>query len=448
MRERIKGSLLLLLAISALNIKIQASSLFFNNTGFSPIKIVPAASTGITELYVLHDLDNVSITYTSENNAEVEWSVYENMGGAYAEPIPDLIKEGNSFTLLSPKGNAGYIIRDNGRNYIFWLVDYSKYNFSPQQLSFNNESTCDATIINFEGKADPIYFFSINGRQEILSRDIELHYTNQVWNSQDYNFELEAITDILPYINNSITLVPPVFCNTNFELEGDRFLKEWGIIENISSPTFSPIAVDVNSEVITENENIPDNQIGSNNEGLGGSAPYTTTFYSFVTQGVVHYEWQMSEDPSFENISYRFNDKDLTYTFNDEGVTYIRFVGSNSDGSCESFGDVYNVTIGASELLIPNVFSPNGDGVNDIWKVSYRSLIEFRCQIYDRHGHQIYHFENPDGGWDGKNGSKFVNPGVYFYVIEATGADGKKYKKSGDINILNSINTNIGTETY
>lgn len=136
------------------------------------------------------------------------------------------------------------------------------------------------------------------------------------------------------------------------------------------------------------------------------------------------------------NITYRFNEQDLEYTFTEEGVTYVRYIGSNSDGSCETYGDTYTISIGASDLKIPNAFSPGDDGINDIWKVAYRSLLDFRCWIFDRNGNQMYHYDKPEGGWDGKYKGKYVKPGVYYYVIQATGADGKKYKKSGDINII------------
>ena len=139
---------------------------------------------------------------------------------------------------------------------------------------------------------------------------------------------------------------------------------------------------------------------------------------------------------SKENIKYIFYDNDLSYTFNDEGTYYVNFFGSNEDGSCEVEGDQYSIGIGASDLRIPNAFSPNGDGVNDEWKVGYISLVEFKCWIFDKNGHQLHYFDNPASGWDGKYNGKIVSPGVYYYVIEAKGADGKKYKKGGDINII------------
>ena len=88
------------------------------------------------------------------------------------------------------------------------------------------------------------------------------------------------------------------------------------------------------------------------------------------------------------------------------------------------------------ESACPNAFSPNGDGRNDEWKVSYQSIVSFECHIFNRWGQKMCSFTNPADGWDGKYKGKTVPTGVYFYVIKAKGADGKDYKLSGDINIL------------
>ena len=52
---------------------------------------------------------------------------------------------------------------------------------------------------------------------------------------------------------------------------------------------------------------------------------------------------------------------------------------------------------------------------------------------------------HPSQGWDGKYKGKFVPNGVYFYVIRARGADGKKYNLSGDINIISTRRATGGT---
>ena len=97
--------------------------------------------------------------------------------------------------------------------------------------------------------------------------------------------------------------------------------------------------------------------------------------------------------------------------------------------------------IGESRLEIPNAFSPGASpGVNDEWKVSYKSLVEFECHIFNRWGVKMCSFTDPALGWDGKYGCKLVPAGTYYYVIKARGSDGVEYKKSGDINIINYRN--------
>ena len=86
-------------------------------------------------------------------------------------------------------------------------------------------------------------------------------------------------------------------------------------------------------------------------------------------------------------------------------------------------------------------FSPGtSTGVNDAFRVAYKSLVNYKIWIFNRWGNELYHSTNPTQGWDGKKSGKYVPPGVYFYVIEATGSDGVKYNKKGSINILRPKN--------
>ena len=89
-----------------------------------------------------------------------------------------------------------------------------------------------------------------------------------------------------------------------------------------------------------------------------------------------------------------------------------------------------------SELDAPNVFTPNGDGVNDYFMVRAKSLKYFGITIYDRSGSKVYEYEHLDGrfewlGWDGTikgKGENFAQPGVYYYVIDALGWDATLYR--------------------
>jgi gliding motility-associated-like protein len=69
-------------------------------------------------------------------------------------------------------------------------------------------------------------------------------------------------------------------------------------------------------------------------------------------------------------------------------------------------------------LNIPNVFSPNGDGLNDFFRIAYDGDELFHLQIIDRWGVKYYDTRNREQAWDGKdlNGNEAAE-GVYFYTV-------------------------------
>jgi gliding motility-associated-like protein len=70
---------------------------------------------------------------------------------------------------------------------------------------------------------------------------------------------------------------------------------------------------------------------------------------------------------------------------------------------------------------IPNVFSPNGDGINDIFTIKSTGLRELICTLYNRWGMEIYQYDAVKTGWDGHTFSDNKAPdGTYYYILKAT----------------------------
>lgn len=419
---------------------VAAVSLSFDGSGHKVIEITPASNSGLERLYVVYDASELHSMTLEGASTDLTVSRYSNLGGGYAEPV-SFTWDGQNAVIANPVGDMGYIFTQNGRNTCVWLVDYSKSPFNPQAVIAATTQDCDNTHIDITGQGEPIYYYSIDGRRIELNRGIEAKYTMAVWNESSSEYDYELQTKELSHAG-TITLMPPLNHSTDISVSGDRFLKEWGMEKHVASTTLYPNGLEVHTTAVQTN--LPEESEDGSNiipgngaEGdLGGSAPADLKFTAYATEAVIHHEWQIAADPEFGIPEYRFNESEIEYSFTEEGTYYVRYIGSNADGSCSVYGDTYTVSIGSSELRIPNAFTPNGDGVNDVWKVGYRSLLSFKCWIFDRYGNEIYHFDNPAGGWDGKRNGKLVKPGVYFYVIEAKGSDGKKYKKGGDINIL------------
>lgn len=71
----------------------------------------------------------------------------------------------------------------------------------------------------------------------------------------------------------------------------------------------------------------------------------------------------------------------------------------------------------ATELFVPNVFSPNNDGVNDKFRVRGSEPFEYELRIYDRWGNLVFNAEEIDVAWDGTHNGKLLNSAVFVYYI-------------------------------
>ena len=216
--------------------------------------------------------------------------------------------------------------------------------------------------------------------------------------------------------------------------------------QSIESASVAAYAVDARTRA-TQTPRDADNEIKEGSDGLGGSAPCEILFEAAVSDAAIYTRWEISRTPEFETLENSFSELEFSYTFTEQGTYYVRFTADNADATCPFESEVYEIFIGESRLDIPNAFSPDASpGTNDEWKVSYKSLIDYECHIFNRWGKELFQSKDPAQGWDGKYGGKYVPAGVYFYVIKAKGSDGRKYNKSGDINIINYKRNETGSQ--
>jgi gliding motility-associated-like protein len=94
-----------------------------------------------------------------------------------------------------------------------------------------------------------------------------------------------------------------------------------------------------------------------------------------------------------------------------------------------------------SGVYIPNIFSPNGDGINDQFVVNTTLTIsKFEMQVFDRWGDLVYDGHDVARGWDGTAKGQPQNPGVYVYWIKMDFINGKGEMEqklwSGDVSLL------------
>ncbi len=148
-----------------------------------------------------------------------------------------------------------------------------------------------------------------------------------------------------------------------------------------------------------------------------GEAPLTVKFTNTST-GSDTYLWEFDD----KNTS---TDKDPTNIFN-AGDYHVKLTASDK-GSCPVSWYVDIHVFEKLVYILPNVFTPNGDGKNDIYTITSTGIESLQGEIYDRWGLKLFSWDQKNDGWDGRSPSGGLVPdGVYFYIIKIIPQDKTK----------------------
>jgi gliding motility-associated-like protein len=91
-------------------------------------------------------------------------------------------------------------------------------------------------------------------------------------------------------------------------------------------------------------------------------------------------------------------------------------------------------------IVIPNAFTPNGDGYNDNFGPVTKGIGSLEMNINDRNGRLVHTIDSVNGRWDGNMPSGSAAPqGVYFYLLKAMGYDNLEYVRQGNVNLYRDL---------
>ncbi len=160
-----------------------------------------------------------------------------------------------------------------------------------------------------------------------------------------------------------------------------------------------------------------------------GEAPLEVAFTDKSIRGSV-YKWEFGDGK--DSISELKDPAPHIYYIPGE---YKVKLTVESEKHCIDSMVFEKIVVDDSDLEIPNVFTPNEDGLNDRFMVLKKSLKFISVEVFSRSGKMVYNFTGEGEalrnweGWDGKvnNTSADASPGVYFYIIRATGWDDVVY---------------------
>ena len=379
------------------------------------------APKGYDHVFVFSNLLDAEISYMG-TASDVKWTrVSDNFTTSGVD-------------YLSPDDATGYILKAGNDSTTFYVFDYSNYTpvLSALQVDETYDNSCENVFLKLVATIPTMRYFSLITNQLIVvNREFQLKYDSKKWDEQNLEWsDCEISTKVNGNFQEGLFEAP--LCDTQFKLSGDQFAEQFGLPQqSIETARYAAVRVACNPTTITDVRD-GENELDRPEEStIEGSAPLNVLFKANANEPIArYYAWNIVGS----GTTLLKTDREFRYTFEEAGEYNVNLQVTN-DANCLDTATIV-VRVFDSLLDIPNVFTPNGDGVNDEFRVAYRSLIEFQAEVFNRWGRKVYEWTDPAKGWDGTINGRDASPGAYFYSIKARGADDKVYKLKGDINLI------------
>lgn len=160
-----------------------------------------------------------------------------------------------------------------------------------------------------------------------------------------------------------------------------------------------------------------------------GNSPLTVN-YNNTSVNADTYEWIFGDGSTSTDVN-------PSHTFNIPGTYLTTLIVSNAAGCTDTTFITIVVDSCLYQIKIPNVFTPDGNTVNDTYYISGTCIDEFHCYIFDRWGVKVYEMKDATEVWDGKNFTgSLVTQGIYSYVIFIKDYNGDTHDYKGFIHVF------------
>lgn len=360
---------------------------------------------------------------------------------------------------IYPDEGGYYVSNGITQSTLVYVFLYSE----PTSMELSVAADCGGTTLTLKGDTKPLTYTRLDGSQGSYARACSLDYNALAWNTEEWVDSAATVASTL----RPVFMLPALYGPTSIKLCYDQTVREAlgmdsACVEiDVPIDSIKAVKMQLMSLATTrgkEGEKSNERNRPTSQELIASSeysGPLEVAFYSNPTPAAQFYKWSIYH--SSELIVTR-NDKDIRYTFSEPGS--YRVVCAVNNATCASDSMEVTVAVAESYLAVPNVFTPNGDGKNDEFRVAYRSLRDFHIWVYNRWGKLVYESTDPAKGWDGNINGRPAAEGAYFYVVRAMGTDADKnasfmmkasynkkklnadesvlgiYQMSGDINLL------------
>ena len=288
------------------------------------------------------------------------------------------------------------------------------YNVFKDELSSNNEITENQVLTeNLAPKIIEEIATPLKTENELINNEKEpvTHQSTEVKPKNIISTEKNITTNTVSNNNTIETSTTPV----NTVVENNKETQPQNtVVTNTNTPQTEPSKTNSPKVDVLANVKLK-------TSSKKGDAPLYVEFN--VVGEADEYQWNIDgTTKSGENVYY---------TFNNPGKYKVQLTVKDKNGKTKVITENIEVlsVVKSSISEIQNIFTPNGDGKNDILLIEGENIKEFKAVVYNQNGNVVFEWNTISGFWDGKDMNNQALPdGTYFLVVKALGEDNKSYE--------------------
>jgi gliding motility-associated-like protein len=335
---------------------------------------------------------------------------------------------------------------------------------------------------NYPGITSSSYILLVNGQAStsFSSRPNALSFTDtNIICGQTYCYQIQTpLSGGISSFSNSVCLtavsnaIPPAVQNIQTTVTGNQVVVSWTasaagpsaysvyssksssgftFLGNASSNTYTSTQQDPSQASYCYKVDYKDN-CGNQAPISGTTCPVylTGTVYSPISRSLSWTSYIVWAEGLKEYFLEKVDVNGVPYTSKSVGtkltyvdsvldttqqILYFRIRAVSNTGK-ESYSNIFKA-IQESEIFKPNAFTPNGDGLNDVFHFEGLFISEFNLEIWNRNGEGMFSSKSIHQGWDGTVNGHKAPADVYMYKLEVTDKSGKVYKPiSGTVQLI------------
>ncbi|MDF2156589.1 gliding motility-associated C-terminal domain-containing protein [Algoriphagus sp. CAU 1675] len=153
-------------------------------------------------------------------------------------------------------------------------------------------------------------------------------------------------------------------------------------------------------------------------------------FESEISPEFIAWEWEFGDGK-------KSTEKDPVHIFKKSGTYEVRLTGYDMFGCSSVEKNTVQVTSPAEMVVVPNAFTPNGDGLNDTFFPKIRAVSSFSMEVFNTWGEKLYSEANIESsGWDGTYKGQASPAGNYIFKITYSTFDGQEFSRTGGMTLI------------